>query len=291
MTNHLKVHPTAIIDPTVVLAENVEIGPYSVIGPDCVIGDGSVLGPHVVIEGYTTLGKNCRISSGAVLGGLPQDLHFGGEKSFIEVGDGVVIRECVTISRATGEDKITRVGDGCMLMAYSHLAHNCQLGQNVILANNVQLAGYVEIGDNAFIGGTCAVHQFVKIGRLAIVGGFSGTRQDIPPFAMTEGRPQATIRGVNSIGLKRKGFDREARLRIKKAYFYLWFSKLNLNQAIEAIRSEIEPDPNIEELISFTLNSKRGIHRPDDSLQEEVIHTSVDTRGGESVLLEFEKSL
>jgi UDP-N-acetylglucosamine acyltransferase len=124
----------------------------------------------------------------------------------------------------------------------------------------------VEVGDNAFIGGTCVVHQFVKIGRLAIIGGFSGTRQDIPPFAMTEGRPQATIKGINNVGLKRKGFDLQARARLKRAYFYLWFSKLNLQQAIEAIHRDIEHDPNVEELIAFAQNSKRGIHRPDEGV-------------------------
>lgn len=260
----MAIHPTAVIDPSVELGSNVAIGPYAVIGPETRIGDNSIIGPHAVIEGYATLGTNCQVSSGAVISGPPQDLHFGGEKSFVTIGNNVIIRECVTINRATGEGQTTSVGDNSMIMAYSHLAHNCQLGEGVILANNVQLAGHVEIGDYAFIGGTCVVHQFVQIGRLSIIGGFSGTRQDIPPFAMTEGRPQATIKGINSVGLKRRGFDREARSRLKKAYFYLWFSRLNIQQAIEAIHRDIEPDPSIDELIAFTINSKRGIHRPDE---------------------------
>ncbi len=260
----MAIHPTAVIDPTANIGADVTIGPYSVIGPEVNIGEGSQLGPHVVIEGYTTMGKNCQISAGAVIGGLPQDHNFGGEKSYVTLGDNVVIRECVTINRATGEGQHTRVGSGSMIMAYTHLAHNCQLGKEVILANNVQMAGYVEVGDYAFISGTCVFHQFVRIGRLSIISGFSGSRQDVPPFAMCDGRPQATIVGINSIGLKRRGFDREARSRLKKAFYYLWFSRLNTQQAIEAIRRDIEPDPNIDELIEFTLSSKRGIHRPDE---------------------------
>lgn len=260
------IHPTAVIDPTAQIATGVSIGPYSVVGPQTRIGEGTQIGPHVVIEGYTTLGRNCQVSAGAVIGGTPQDLHFGGETSFVEIGDNVIIRECVTINRATGEGEATRVGDGCMLMAYCHLAHNCQLGSNVVMANNVQLAGYVTIGDYSFMGGMCVVHQFVNIGRLAIVGGFSGTRQDIPPFAMAEGRPRATVKGINSVGLKRRDFDREARSRLKKAYFYLFFSKLNIEQAVETIHREIgNEDPNVEELIQFTRNSKRGIYRPDET--------------------------
>lgn len=267
MTTQTLIHPTAVIDPTAKIAANVAIGPYTVIGPQTIIGEGTRLASHVVIEGYTTIGQNCQIASGAVIGGQPQDLHFGGETSFVEIGNNVIIRECVTINRATGEGEVTRVGDNCMLMAYCHLAHNCQLGQNVVMANNVQLAGYVQIGEYAFMGGMCVVHQFVQIGRLAIVGGFSGTRQDIPPFAMAEGRPRATVKGINSVGLKRRGFDREARSRLKKAYYYLWFSKLNIHQAIDAIHREIGEDANVEELIQFTLNSKRGIYRPDETDQ------------------------
>jgi UDP-N-acetylglucosamine acyltransferase len=267
MTTQTLIHPTAVIDSTAKIAANVSIGPYTVIGPQTVIGEGTRLASHVVIEGYTTIGTNCQIASGAVIGGQPQDLHFGGETSFVEIGNNVIIRECVTINRATGEGEVTRVGDNCMLMAYCHLAHNCQLGENVVMANNVQLAGYVQIGDYAFMGGMCVVHQFVQIGRLAIVGGFSGTRQDIPPFAMAEGRPRATVKGINSVGLKRRGFDREARSRLKKAYYYLWFSKLNTQQAIETIHREIGEDANVEELIQFTLNSKRGIYRPDEAEQ------------------------
>ncbi len=263
----MSIHPTAVIDPTATLGENVAIGPYSVIGPHCHIGDHTKLGSHVVLEEYVTLGTHCQVASGAVLGGLPQDHNFGGETSYVRIGNHTVIRECVTINRATGEGKVTEVGDECMIMAYSHLAHNCKLGNGVILANNVQMAGYVEVGDYAFISGTCVFHQFVRIGRLVIMSGLSGSRQDIPPFAMTDKRPARVI-GINKVGLKRRGFTLEQRTRIKQAFHYLWFSKLNTQQAIEAIRANVEVDENVEELIQFVQSSKRGIYRPEHPTTE-----------------------
>ncbi len=258
------IHPTAVIDPEARIGENVEIGPFCVIGPKTAIGDGTVLAPHVVIEGFTTLGRNCRVSPGAVLGGLPQDLGFKGEDTFVEIGDNVVIRECVTINRATGEGKATQVGDGAFIMAYSHLAHNCILGREVILANNVQMAGYVEIGDYSFISGTTVIHQFVKIGRMTIMAGFSGTRQDLPPFAMCNGRP-ATVVGINKIGLRRRGFSSEDRMVLRKAFNLIWFSNHNTSQGVEQVRREIGPHPLVDELIAFIESSKRGIRRPDEA--------------------------
>jgi UDP-N-acetylglucosamine acyltransferase len=257
-------HPTAIIDPHAQLGKNVQVGPYSVIGPHVTLGEGCQIGPHVVIEPYTLLGDGCTVGPGSVLGGLPQDYGFGGEISYVRIGNEVRIRECVTINRATGEGNATEVGSGSFLMAYSHLGHNVRLGQRVVLANSVQLAGYVTVGDDAFIGGMCVVHQFVTIGRMTIMGGFTGTRQDLPPFALTEGRP-AEIRGINRIGLKRKGFDLGQRTRLKQAFHHLFFSSLGTATAIAHIREEIsplhQPDPNVEELIDFVLHTKRGIHR------------------------------
>lgn len=260
----MAIHPTAVIDPGTKIGENVEIGPFCVIGPKTVIGDETVLGPHVVIEGWTTLGRNCRVSPGAVLGGLPQDLNFKDEETFVEIGDDVVIRECVTINRATGEGKATQVGDGCFIMAYSHLAHNCVLGREVILANNVQMAGYVDVGDYAFLSGTTVIHQFVKIGRMTIMAGFSGTRQDLPPFAMCNGRP-ATVVGINKIGLRRRGFSSADRMALRKAYNLIWFSGLNTSQGIERVREEIGSHPLVDELLTFIETSKRGIRRPDEA--------------------------
>ena len=255
------IHKSAIIDPSAKIGKDVEIGPYSVVGPRCSIGDGTKLAAHVVIERDTTLGKNCVVSSGAVLGGDPQDHNYKDEPSTVEVGDRNVIREYGTINRGTGEGSVTRMGNDCMIMAYSHLAHNVQLGNHVILANNVQLAGYVEVGDNVFISSTCIFHQFVKVGRLAIVAGFSGTRQDIPPFATADGRP-LMLMGLNRVGLKRAGFSIEQRNNLKQAYHLLFFSSLNQQDAVEAVRAKIKNDPNVDELLEFVVNSKRGIHRP-----------------------------
>jgi UDP-N-acetylglucosamine acyltransferase len=256
------IHPTAIIHPSAQLGAGVQIGPYCVIEAHVSLGAGTILGPHVVVLANSRLGQRCSVASGAVLGGLPQDHGFGGEPSGVLIGNDVVIRECVTINRATGEGLNTIVGNGCMIMAYTHLAHNCHLGERVILANNVQLAGYVQLGDDAFIGGTCVVHQFVKIGRLTIMGGFTGTRQDLPPFAMTEGRP-ATVRGINTVGLKRKGFSLQARTQLKQAYHTLFFSQHNTTDAIEALRATTPEgaDANIDELVAFIQQSKRGIRR------------------------------
>lgn len=257
----MTIHPTAIIDPSAELGKGVEVGPYAYIGPHCKVGDGTRIYPNAVLQGYTTLGKNCQVSPGAVLGGFPQDVKFQEWPSYVQIGDNVLIRECVTVNRATGENEATVIGDGCMLMAYSHVAHNCVLGQEVIMANSVQLGGHVEVGDYAFLGGILAVHQFVKIGKLAIMSGGSATRQDIPPFSMTDGRP-AVIAGINKVGLKRRGYDLAARTRLKKAFTLLWYSSLNQKQALEAIRNELEMDDGIQELVSFVENSSRGIRRP-----------------------------
>jgi UDP-N-acetylglucosamine acyltransferase len=259
----MTIHTTAMIDSTAQVDPSATIGPYVVIGPYCMVGAGCILKPHAVLEAYVTLGEGCQVSSGAVLGGPPQDLGFDGQPSYVVVGNNVQIRECVTINRATGEGNTTTVGNDCMLMAYSHLGHNVQLGHGVILANNVQLGGYVSVGDNAFLGGTTVAHQFVKIGRLAIMGGFCGTRQDIPPFAMAFGRPEATVQGINTIGLKRRGFKLDERTRLKAAYKTLWFSGLSLQDAVAQVLVDAPDDQHVAELITFIQASKRGIRRPD----------------------------
>jgi UDP-N-acetylglucosamine acyltransferase len=257
----MSIHPTAIVDPSAVLGNGVEVGAASYIGPNCQVGDGSIIHPHVVLQENVILGEGCEVSPGAVLGGKPQDLKFKGEQTYVRIGKGTILRECVTVNRASGEGQETVIGERGMLMAYSHVAHNCIVGNEVIMANNVQLGGHVEVGDFAFLGGTCAFHQFVKIGRLAIVSGFSASRQDIPPFAMADSRP-AVIAGINKVGLKRRGFDLAARTRLKKAYQLLFFSSLNFNQAIEAIQETIELDDAVQELIAFVQGSSRGIYRP-----------------------------
>ncbi|MBK8189290.1 MAG: acyl-ACP--UDP-N-acetylglucosamine O-acyltransferase [Vampirovibrionales bacterium] len=255
------IHPTAVVDPAAQLGNGVIVGPYSVIGPDVSVGDGTRLASSVILEPGTAIGQNCHIGVGAVIGGLPQDLNFKGEPSGVLIGDNVTVREYVTINRATGEGQLTRVDDGAFLMAYAHLAHNCHVGREAILANAAQLGGYVTVGEYAFVSATTVVHQFVRIGRLSMVGGASGTRQDVPPFAMTDGRP-VTIIGINKVGLRRRGFSAQARQSVRRAYHWLWYSPLNISDAIARLREEMPGEPLVEELIEFVQTSKRGIHRP-----------------------------
>jgi UDP-N-acetylglucosamine acyltransferase len=198
------VHPTAVIDPAARLGEGVTVGPYAVIGPDVEIGDGSRIGPHAVIDGRVRMGRRNRIFPGACIGLEPQDLKYDGAATEVVIGDDNTIRECVTINRATGEGEQTRLGDGNLLMAYSHLGHNCHLGDRIVIANGVAVAGHVVIGDRAVIGGVLGIHQFVHIGGLAMVGGMSRIDRDVPPFSLVEGHP-GRVRGLNRIGLRRSG--------------------------------------------------------------------------------------
>jgi UDP-N-acetylglucosamine acyltransferase len=262
----MSIHPTAIIDPTAEIGADVEIGPYSVIGPHCHVDEGTKIWSNATLQGYTKLGKNCQVSPGAVLGGLPQDLKFKGEESWVVVGDNTVIRECVTLNRASGEGQATVIGSDCLLMAYAHVAHNCHVGDGVILANSVQLGGHVTVGDFAFIGGMCVFHQHIRIGKMAIISGFSAARQDIPPFCMADNRP-AIVVGINKVGLKRRGFDLASRTRMKRAFQLLFFSGMNFKQAMEAIQDEIQGDPHVDELLAFVQSSERGIYRPNRLLR------------------------
>ncbi|MCT0206982.1 acyl-ACP--UDP-N-acetylglucosamine O-acyltransferase [Synechococcus sp. CS-1332] len=198
------VHPTALVDPRARLSPGVEIGPYSVIGPEVEIGEGSRIGPHVVIDGRVRMGKGNRIFPGACIGLEPQDLKYGGAPTEVVMGDENTIRECVTINRATAEGESTVLGNGNLLMAYSHIGHNCQLSDRIVIANGVAVAGHVVIGDRAVIGGVLGIHQFVHIGSLAMVGGMSRIDRDVPPFMTVEGHP-GRIRGLNRVGLRRSG--------------------------------------------------------------------------------------
>lgn len=252
------IHPTAIIDPEAELAEDVSVGPFSIIGPNVKINSGTQIGSHVVIDGHTEIGSNCIISPGAIIGTPPQDLSYKGEPTKVIIGNNTQIREYVTINRASGEDGVTRIGENCLLMINVHVAHNCQLGDNVIIANTTQLAGYVQVDDYAFISGIVVVHQFVHIGKMAIISGFSGTRQDIPPFSITDGRP-AVVRGVNRVGLRRRGFSRDEINNLRKAFRIIWFEKNNMSQSIEKIKNEVNIDDHVQHLIDFIQNSKRGV--------------------------------
>ena len=254
------IHETAVIAPGARIAKNVEIGPYSVIGEDVEIGEGTKIGPHVVITGWTQIGKDCKIFQGASIGEEPQDLKFKGEESYVFIGDRTTIREGATVHRATGEGEETRIGNDCLLMALTHVAHNCVVGNNVIMSNLASLAGHAIVEDRAVIGGMAGVHQFVKIGRNAMVGGMSKLTQDVVPYTIVDGHPAKAV-GLNSVGISRAGIPLESRRRIKQAYKILYRSGLSLAQAIAVIEQEVDSCNEIEHFLRFLRDAERGICR------------------------------
>jgi len=256
----MKIHKSAIVHQKAKLADSVSIGPCALIGENVVIGADTVIGAHCVIEGRTTIGKANRIFTGVVIGSPPQDLKYRGERSYIEIGDNNSIREYVTVNPGTAQDEKTVIGNNNLVMAYSHIAHNCILKDNVIIANGGTLAGHVIIESKAIIGGLVAIHQFTRIGRLSIVGGCSKVVQDIPPFSTCDGHP-ARVYSVNSIGLKRSGVSGKDCLDLKKAFKILFFSHLSLKTAIEKLEQEFSNSEFVSYLINFVKKSKRGISR------------------------------
>lgn len=254
----MNIHSTAIIDKSAELAEDVIVGPYSIINQNAQIGSGTEVGSHALIDAGTIIGKDCRIHHGAVIGTLPQDLKFKGEKTFVTVGDGTVIREYATINRGTEYRGKTVVGKNCFIMIYAHLAHDCLVGDRVILANSVNVGGHVEIGDWAIIGGVVPVHQFVKIGMHSIIGGGFRVQMDVCPYAMVAGYPLKTM-GLNKVGLKRRGFS-DATLKILEQTFNILFkSGLNTTQAVEKIKAEVESIPEVKNILDFIAASDRGM--------------------------------
>lgn len=255
------IHPTAIIDPKAELAADVQVGPYSVIGPDVVIGAGSVIGPHVVINGPTSIGAGNRIFQFASVGEECQDKKYKGEPTRLEIGDNNVIRESVTIHRGTIQDNsITRIGNDNLLMAYVHVAHDCMVGSNCILANNASLAGHVHVGDGVILGGFSGVHQFCKIGSFAMSSMFSAINMDVPAFVMVQGYP-ARARGMNYEGMKRRGYSKELISELRSAYRTLYRSGLTLNEALERIEPDAQTSPEIGLFFESLKNSNRGITR------------------------------
>ncbi|MCK4404767.1 MAG: acyl-ACP--UDP-N-acetylglucosamine O-acyltransferase [candidate division Zixibacteria bacterium] len=254
----MDIHPTAIIHKDVKLADDVCVGPFSIINEGAEIGGGTEIGSHVLIDSGTIIGRNCKIHHGAVLGTLPQDLKFQGEKTFVTVGDDTVIREYATINRGTEYRGKSVVGKDCFIMAYAHIAHDCLLGDHVILANSVNLAGHIEIGDFAIIGGVVPVHQFVKIGAHSIVGGGFRVQKDVCPYALVAGYPLKTT-GLNRIGLQRRGFSEKTMQILEKTFRVLFKSKLNTSQAIERIKTEVELVPEVQTILDFIVKSERGI--------------------------------
>jgi len=254
-------HPTAIIHSEAQLHPTVEVGPYAVIGPKVKIGAGSRVGPHAVIEGDTTIGERNRIFQFASVGAVPQDLKYAGEETKLVIGDENTIREFATLHIGTaGGGGVTRVGNNNLFMAYSHVAHDCAVGNGCVLANSANLAGHVEVGDHVTMGGLSAVHQFTRIGKHAFIAGGSMVAMDVPPYCTAQG-DRAELAGLNTVGLTRHGFTEEQIGRVKDAYRILFRSKLGLNEALAKLRAEHGGHPEIDHLLDFITRSTRGITR------------------------------
>ena len=255
------IHPTAILEPGAQLGVDVQIGPYAYVAATARLGDGCVLGPHAVVLEHTTLGARCRVHSGAVLGDLPQDLSFKDEPSYVVIGDDCVFREGATVHRGTKPGTTTRLGNHVFMMATSHVAHNCEVGDRVILANGVLLGGYVIVGERCFFGGSSAVHQFCHVGRLAMVAADSILTKDLPPFCTSLSAENSQVGGLNIVGLRRAGFTAEQRAQIKQAFGILYRSGLNTAQAREKLLADTT-NPFAAEYAEFLSHAKRGICRP-----------------------------
>jgi UDP-N-acetylglucosamine acyltransferase len=250
----------AYVHPDAQVGKDVTIEPFATVYKDVVIGDGTWIGPHAVILDGARIGKNCKIFPGAVISGIPQDLKFTGEESTAEIGDNTTIRECVTINRGTKAKGKTVVGNNCLIMAYAHVAHDCELGNNVIIVNSVLLAGEVEVGDYAIVSGATAVRQFARIGEHAFISGCSQVRKDVPPFVRAAREPLCYV-GINSVGLRRRGFTNEQIYGIQDMYRHIYQSEMNHSTAINYIESTMPASPERDLVINFVRSSKQGIMR------------------------------
>ncbi|GMR18586.1 MAG: acyl-ACP--UDP-N-acetylglucosamine O-acyltransferase [Gammaproteobacteria bacterium] len=255
------IHPTAVIDPVAELAEDVSVGPYSVIGADVSIGPGTDIGPHVVIKGSASIGCKNRIFQFASIGDEPQDKKYAGEPTRLEIGDRNTIREFVTINRGTAQDKgVTRLGDDNWIMAYVHIAHDCQIGDQTVFANNASLAGHVNVGDYAILGGFTLVHQFCSIGPHSLTAFGSGISKNVPPYVTVGGAP-ARAHGLNMEGLRRRGFTEASRKALRKAYRTLYRENLSLQDALTALREQAESCAEVGIFVEFLEQQSRGIIR------------------------------
>lgn len=252
------IHPHSYIHPNTKLAPNVKVDPFSVIHPNVEIGDGTWIGSNVTIMEGARIGKNCKIFPGAVIAAIPQDLKFDGEYSTVEIGDGTIIREFVTINRGTVDKGRTKIGQNCLIMAYCHIAHDCIIGDHCIMSNNTQVAGHVQMGNHVIIGGMSAVHQFSKIGNHCFIAGGSLVSKDVPPFVKA-GRNPISYAGVNSVGLKRRGFSTETINQILDIYRTIFSKGMNTSQAIEFIEEEYTVSDERDEIVMFIRDSTRGI--------------------------------
>ncbi len=252
------IHPTALIDSACKLEEGVEIGPFCRLSKRVKVGKGTRLRGSVFIEEGTEIGEGCDIGYGCVLGAPPEDLRYKGKPSYLRIGDGNILREYVTVHKATEEGEETRIGDNNYIMAYVHIAHNCRIGNNTIITNGCQLAGYVELDDYAVLGGMVGIHQFCRVGKYAMIGAYSYLDKDMPPFLIGRGNP-VEIRGVNLVALRRYNFSEEKRRVLKEAYRIIFRQNLPLSRAIAKIEENLSGFQEIEELLEFLKNSKRGI--------------------------------
>lgn len=250
--------PLAFIHPGAKIAKNVVVEPFATISNKVEIGEGTWIGPNVTIMEGARIGKNCSIFPGAVIAGVPQDLKFDGEETTAEIGDNTTIRECVTINRGTTNRMKTVIGENCLIMAYSHIAHDCKVGNHCIFSNNSTLAGHITIGDHVILAGMAAVHQFVTIGDHAFIAGGSLVRKDVPPFVKGAREPLSYV-GINSVGLRRRGFSAEKITEIQNIYRLLYQKNYNNAQAAEIIEAEMIASPERDEILQFIRNSQRGI--------------------------------
>ena len=258
MSNHI--HPTSIIESNVTIGKNVTIGPYSLIKENVTIDDNCEIGSYVVLCPGTHLGKECKVFHHAVLGEAPQDLKFGSEETSVEIGERTVIREFVTVNRGTKAHWKTVIGSDCLIMAYVHIAHDCIVGNNVIMANATNISGHVEIQDWAIIGGMVGIHQFVKIGQHSLVGGHYRVTKDVPPYIISAGEP-LKFEGLNIIGLRRRGFSSDTVKHLKKAYKLIYNSQYNVSDAVKKILEDKKAPVEVKNIVDFIKNSDRGIIR------------------------------
>ena len=252
------IHSTAVIDPTASIAASASVGAFAFIGPQCVVGEECVISHRSTLERNVRLARGVKVGIGSVLGGDPQDLKFRGEDTWVEIGEGTTIREYATINRGTSQSMKTSVGRNCFIMSYVHLAHDCHVGDGVIISNGTQLAGHVTIGDRAILSGLTAVHQFVKIGTYSFVGGASRVAKDIPPYLKAVGNP-VKLYGLNSVGLQRNNFPDDVVRELKRAYRLFFRSELNVTQAMLRARSELHAFSEVEEFLRFVQASGRGV--------------------------------
>jgi UDP-N-acetylglucosamine acyltransferase len=251
------IHPSAIISKKAELAPGARVGPFATIGDGCVIAEGCVIASHAVLERNVHLAKNVKVGVGSVIGGDPQDLKFKGEETTVEIGEGSVVREYVTINRGTAESMKTTVGRGCFIMSYVHLAHDCHIGDGVIISNGSQLAGHVTIDEKAIISGLVGFHQFTQVGRFSFVGGMSRVAKDVPPYVKAVGNP-IKLYGLNTVGLERNGFPEDVVRELKRAYRLFFKSELNVSQARQRAETELQQIPEVVEFLRFFERSERG---------------------------------